>query len=102
MSKFIGTWELEPFLGSDPNDKTTYIFYENGSLLSIFDDYDGELHEGLADFYIEIDKLCMKTRPHGAITDGDLYCYDYEFSNSDTKVVLTTSNLPTVTLTKVE
>ena len=44
----------------------------------------------------------MKTQPHGAITDDDSFCYDYEFSDGDTTLVLTTSELPTVTLTKVE
>ena len=101
-NKFIGTWELQPFEGSDPLDRTTYTFYMNSTLISIFYDYDGEVHEGWADYYIENDKLCMKTHPHGAITDDDLFCYDYDFSDGDTKLVLTTSELPTVTLTKVE
>jgi hypothetical protein len=102
INRFIGTWELESFPGSDPNDTTTYIFYENGTFLSTFIDYDGETHTGWGDYSVENGIICMKTHPHGAITDNESYCYDYEFSNGDTRVTLSASELPTVTLIKIQ
>ena len=101
VQKFIGTWEQQSFLGSDPNDITTYTFYENGSLLSIFIDYDGETHTGWGDYSIEDEIICMKARPHGAITDNDSYCYYYVFSNGNAQVTLSNVELPTVILIKV-
>ena len=101
-SRFFGTWELEPFEGSDTRDTTTYIFYNNGTLLSIFDDYDGEVHSGLAYYTVEDGKICMKTKPHGAITDNDSYCYSYIFSIEDKRLTLYNIELPTVLLVKVE
>jgi len=112
-SKFIGTWELEPFPGSDPNDTTTYVFYENNTFISTFIDYDGDPHIGFldydgdphigwGDYTVDNGKMCMKTHPHGAITDDDAYCYDYEFSLGDTYVTLSANELPTVSLMKVE
>lgn len=101
-SKFIGTWEMEP-QEVGQNVSQTYIFYENGTLLSIYIDYDSnETHVGWADYKVEGGKLCAKTHPHGAITDNESYCYDYEFSDGDTRMTLTTSELPTVTLIKVQ
>ena len=102
ITKFIGTWELQPYPGSDPNDLTTYIFYQNGSLVSTFIDYDGENHTGWADYSLENGKVCMKTHPHGAITDDDYYCYDYEFSQKNTQLTLSTNELPTATLNKIQ
>jgi len=101
-SKFIGTWELEPFPGSDPKDITTYVFYENNTFISTFIDYDGDPHIGWGDYTLDNGKMCMKTHPHGAITDNDAYCYDYEFSLGDTYVILSANELPTVSLIKVE
>ena len=101
-NRFIGTWELQSFEGSDPNDTTTYTFYENNTFLSVFDDYDGYKHEGRGDYYLNKGSICMDTHPHGAITDNDSYCYDYRFSNNYTILTLTNSSLPDVTLLKLE
>jgi len=102
VSKFIGTWELEPFSGSDPRDTTTYVFYENMTFISTFLDYDGDPHIGWGDYTVENGEMCMKTHPHGAITDDDAYCYEYEFSLNDTYVTLSADELPTVSLKKAE
>ena len=100
--RFIGTWELEPFEGSDPRDTATYTFYKNGTLLSIFDDYDGEVHQGLAYYTVDDGSICMKTVPHGSITDNDSYCYSYIFSLEDTRLTLFNAELPSVILVKGE
>ena len=100
--KFIGKWETEDSI-NNPNILRTYEFYENGTLLSIYIVYNpSETHEGLADYQVENGKICMQTQPHGAITDGDAYCYDYTFFDNDTHVTLTTNELPTVTLVKTQ
>ena len=101
INKFIGTWETELSI-TDENIVQTYIFYENGTFLSIYIVYNpAETHEGWGDYNIENGVICMETHPHGAITDGDAYCYDYKFSNDDTHMTLSTEELPTVTLVKI-
>jgi len=100
--KFIGAWELEPFEGSDTRDTTTYIFFENGTFISTFNDYDGVPHTGTGDYNLEDGVICMKTHPHGAITDNDSYCYSYIFSIEDKRLTLYNIDLPTVMLVKVE
>jgi len=101
INKFIGTWETEESI-SDENILQTYIFYENGTFLSIYIVYNpAETHEGWGDYNIDNGKICMKTHPHGAPTDGDAYCYDYKFSNNDSHITLSTEELPTATLVKI-
>jgi hypothetical protein len=97
--KFIGKWETDASI-VDSNILNTYIFYENGTFLSTYIIYSpSETHKGWGDYNLTDGKLCMKTHPHGAITDNDAYCYDYTFYD-DNHVKLSTSGLPTVTLIK--
>jgi len=99
--KLIGEWETQDSINDD-NILQSYIFYENDTLLSTYITYNtGETHIGWADYYFEEGKLCMKTHPHGAITDDDFYCYDYSFSEKNTQITLSTDGLTTVTLIKV-
>ncbi len=100
INKFIGTWEESSI--ADENIVQTYIFYENGTFLSICIFYNpAETHEGWGDYNIDNGIICMEPHPHGASTDGDAYCYDYKFSNDDTHMTLSTEELPTVTLVKI-
>ena len=64
-------------------------------------DYDGVNHTGTGDYTIENNLICMKTHPHGAITDDDAFCYNYTFSLDNTVVTLSAKELPTVVLTKI-
>ena len=101
-SRFIGTWDMQPG-GPDPMDKSTYAFYENGTFISIFFDYnENHTHKGWGDYTVWNGTICMKARPEGAITDNQSYCYIYEFSEGDNHVMLQTSELPTVTMVKVK
>ena len=100
--KFIGRWETEESI-NNPNILQTYEFYDNGTLLSIYIVYNpSETHEGFADYQVEKNKICMQTQAHGAITDGDAYCYTYKFYDGDTRMVLDADDLPTVNLIKIQ
>ena len=102
QDKFIGKWETEESI-NNPNILQTYEFYNNGTLLSIYLVYSpSETHEGLADYQLENKKICMQAQAHGAITDGDAYCYNYKFYDDDTRMVLDADELPTVTLIKIQ
>ena len=100
FSKFIGTWEQQGL--PDPNDTSTFIFYKNGSFISIYNDFDDYEHRGWGDFKIENNQLFMNTHPHGASTDDDKYYYDYMFEDSVNTLILTNNELGRITLTRKE
>ena len=101
QDKFIGTWKQQ--FKNEQSGSQTYIFYENYTFLSIYIEPYGIYHEGTGDFTLDDNNIiCMKTHPHGAITDDDAYCYEYEFSDDNTQMILTNINLPTVTLNRIK
>jgi len=102
ISKFIGKWETEASI-ADENILQIFTFYENNTLLSEYIIFStGETHRGWADYNIDNETICMKTHPHGAITDGDSFCYTYTFSNDNTHMTLANNELPTERLVKVQ
>lgn len=100
--KFLGLWETEESI-NNPNILNKYEFYDDDTMLSTYIIYEpSETHEGLANFQINNGEICMQAQPHGAITDGDSYCYTYKFYDGETRVVLESEELPSVTLIKIE
>ena len=96
LYRLIGTWEW-----ISENEKNTYIFYENKSLYSSYINLEtGETHKGWGVFEFNQNKLCMSTT-HGHNGKNESYCYDYVFSQNNSKLVLSTTGLATVTLIKI-
>ncbi len=96
FDKLIGTWE---WVGE--NEKNTYIFYQNQSLFSSYINLDtGETHRGWGVFEFNQSKLCMSTT-HGHSGKTESYCYDYVFSENNSRLTLSATGLTTVTLIKI-
>jgi len=87
-SKFIGTWQGGAYDGEEFRNDETWTFYNNGSLKKVTTyDWDTEGNYTTIEWYtFEIDEegeLCTRLE-----TASFLMCYDYEFSNNDTKFTL--------------
>ena len=95
-SRFIGTWEW-----SDETQEYEFIFYENGSFHSSYINHAiNETHKGWGNYELKDNKLYLSTS-HGYGGKSDSAIYDYEFSNNNTQVTLSSSGRSTMTLIKV-
>ena len=94
FSKFIGEWVEE---GEAPNNMT-WIFYENYRIKFLY--YPGiNEYTYWADFGFEGNILDVQSDDIAPVSDS----FNYEFSNGDTKLTLTSTNGGDVTiLNKVE
>lgn len=94
-NNFIGSWEMKPLDNANQNESNTYIFYKNGSFISKYIDLDrNENHTGWGYYSIkENSEICMNTHSHGAITDNDSICYNYEFTEDYNEVKLVPKEL---------
>jgi len=95
-SRFIGTWEW-----SDETQEYEFIFYENGSFHSSYINHAiNETHKGWGNYELKDNKLYLSTS-HGYGGKSDSAIYDYEFSDNNTRVTLSSSERSTMTLIKV-
>ncbi len=90
-NRFIGTWRsLE-----GNSTENLWTFYDNGTVKAVanylYGDFDN--NTGWGTFSVGNNKLCMKSLHNG---EESTACYDYEFSNNDTRLIFTYMEMPAV------